>query len=122
MAAVNPDYWPRPVHRPMWLDDPRRDRVNMRTRATHQIALALDVPIELMGIHGNHWSSWVTTGQRSACWRCGQPPTHVVEWPPGRVEGTHGLPVRTFMCHTDALHVRAYQATLGTQVTVRERS
>lgn len=24
MTHVNPDYWPRPVHRPMWQDDPRR--------------------------------------------------------------------------------------------------
>lgn len=23
-SAVNPDHWPRPVHRPMWQDDPRR--------------------------------------------------------------------------------------------------
>ncbi len=24
VGHVNPDYWPRPVHRPMWQDDPRR--------------------------------------------------------------------------------------------------
>mgnify|MGYP001561449236 FL=1 len=23
-SSINPDYWPRPVHRPMWQDDPRR--------------------------------------------------------------------------------------------------
>jgi hypothetical protein len=22
--SINPDYWPRPVHRPQWVDDPRR--------------------------------------------------------------------------------------------------
>ena len=22
--SINPDYWPRPVHRPLWRDDPRR--------------------------------------------------------------------------------------------------
>lgn len=22
--TINPDYWPRPVHRPLWRDDPRR--------------------------------------------------------------------------------------------------
>lgn len=24
--SINPDYWPRPVHRPLWQDDPRRAR------------------------------------------------------------------------------------------------
>lgn len=63
MGYVNPDYWPRPVHRPQWMDDPRRDRVNPYTQSAFSIALALNVPIELVGIPKpggpNHWSHWL---------------------------------------------------------------
>lgn len=24
LGCVDPDYWPRPVHRPLWMDDPRK--------------------------------------------------------------------------------------------------
>lgn len=30
--SINPDYWPRPVHRPMWTDDPRRRAPNHSVR------------------------------------------------------------------------------------------
>jgi hypothetical protein len=59
MNTINPDYYPRPVHRPQWLDDPRRDRVRLDTRLMFQLALDLDVPIELMGTtpaFPNHWA------------------------------------------------------------------
>lgn len=42
MEYVNPDYWPRPVHQPMWIDDSWR-MVALRTRAVAKLALALDV-------------------------------------------------------------------------------
>lgn len=61
MGYVNPDYWPRPVHRPQWLDDPRRDRVSVRTRSMYQLALGLGVPIDLLSHQPgavNHWSAW----------------------------------------------------------------
>lgn len=66
MQRVNPDYWPRPVHRPMWLDDPRR-RVGVLTKAVVHLALGLDVPFDLMMPSWadppgpGHWSHWVRT-------------------------------------------------------------
>lgn len=65
MEMLSPDYWPRPVHRPLWLDDQRRN-VSVFARSTVLIALALDVPFDAMPPlradpppHGpGHWSYW----------------------------------------------------------------
>lgn len=56
MDYVNPDYWPRPVHRPMWMDDPRCP--SSRTTLTLRLAITMDVPYELLltGADTNHWS------------------------------------------------------------------
>lgn len=65
MEYVNPDYWPRPVHRPMWMDDPRGQHIDHGTRGVFQVALAMDVPVELIGIPSpgtNHWSHWTREG------------------------------------------------------------
>lgn len=44
--SVNPDYWPRPVHRPMWMDDPRP----LPRRTAYELAFTLDVPVEAMTV------------------------------------------------------------------------
>ena len=62
MTFVNPDYWPRPVHRPQWMDDLRSEHIDYGTRGAFQLALATNVPIELIGIPNpgtNHWSYWL---------------------------------------------------------------
>ena len=71
MAWVNPDYWPRPVHRPRWMDDPRCPA--SRTALTLRLAVELDVPPELLivGVGANHWDVWVRPGEeprRRADW------------------------------------------------------
>lgn len=120
LPSVNPDYWPRPVHRPRWLDSEGGGRVNTRTRLMHLLALGLDVPVELLGGGVNHWASWYTINPRGTCSFCRtESTTHVVEWPPGRIDGTHGLPVRTFTCEAHAGQIRAYQESCGDHVTVR---
>jgi len=45
MGMVPPDYWPRPVHRPMWMDDTRR-RVKTHTKAMAELAIRMDTPFE----------------------------------------------------------------------------
>lgn len=56
--SINPDYWPRPVHRPRWLDDPRCPSTTFTLTA--RLAYTMDVPLELLitGADRNHWSGW----------------------------------------------------------------
>lgn len=62
MEYVNPDYWPRPVHRPLWMDDPRCP--TSRTALTLRLAVTMDVPVGAMvtGADVNHWSYWERQG------------------------------------------------------------
>lgn len=53
MAVVPPDYWPRPVHRPQWLDDPRRVAA-----LTLRLAYTMDVPVEVL-LTGSPRSDWL---------------------------------------------------------------
>lgn len=55
LGAVNPDYWPRPVHRPMWVDDAR---LSSRLRLLVQLGRELGVPYELLAATGGagHWT------------------------------------------------------------------
>lgn len=41
--AVNPDYWPRPIHRPLWYDDPRRTPSTM-----YSLGFRLGLPPEML--------------------------------------------------------------------------
>lgn len=58
MTYVNPDYWPRPVHRPMWMDDPRCP--TSRTALMLRLAITMDVPVEIVatGADTNCWSHY----------------------------------------------------------------
>ncbi len=55
--SINPDYYPRPVHRPMWMDDPRLPR--------HlKLGVGLGVPPELLYRQTdgfNHWHRSMAT-------------------------------------------------------------
>jgi len=55
-GSVNPDYWPRPVHRPQWMDDPRRTR---RYTAL-ELGYLLNVPLEALtlGAAPHQWAYW----------------------------------------------------------------
>lgn len=56
--SLNPDYWPRPVHRPRWFDDPRR--VRTLNHSALELAYVLDAPLEalLMGGTPRQWTYW----------------------------------------------------------------
>jgi hypothetical protein len=58
LSHVSPDYWPRPVHRPQWIDDPRR--VRTANHSSLEMAYLLDVPIEalLTGAPPHDWAYW----------------------------------------------------------------
>lgn len=58
LGWVNPDYWPRPVHRPRWLDDPRCP--SSHAALTLRLAWEMDVPVEalLTGAPRHHWAHW----------------------------------------------------------------
>lgn len=56
--SLNPDYWPRPVHRPRWLDDPRR--VRTINHSSLEMAYLMNVPYEALmtGAPRQSWWSW----------------------------------------------------------------
>lgn len=58
LGWVSPDYWPRPVHRPRWLDNPRCP--SSVTALSLRLAWTMDVPIEALmtGAPVNHWDHW----------------------------------------------------------------
>jgi hypothetical protein len=55
LAYVNPDYWPRPVHRPLWADDPRRG-----DRSIYELGFSMGLPPEMLlhGAHRDHYAAW----------------------------------------------------------------
>lgn len=65
LPSVNPDYWPRPVHRPLWLDDDRCPSTPGALRM--RLFYTLAVPIEAMtqGAHLNHWAYWEGAGREA---------------------------------------------------------
>lgn len=59
LAYVNPDYWPRPVHRPLWIDDPRRSG-----KTLYEVGFGMGVPPEVLlsGAGRSIWTSWEAHG------------------------------------------------------------
>lgn len=58
LAWVNPDYWPRPVHRPRWLDDPHAPR--SAAALMLRLAYTMGVPVEVLlaGAPRSDWAHW----------------------------------------------------------------